>query len=323
MVTSQTQEHTERALGTILYVGGNGPGNYTSIQQAIDDASPGDTVYVYDDASPYYEHLLINKSVNLVGENRTSTVIDAGQNGTVIFIPGDRVTVSGFTLQNSSLDGFEAGVMIIGDYNTIANNIVRSNRANGVVTLCTKVDIGYNNVTGNIITENGVGVNFDSGSFNNISRNVIAGNGDGIIFDEAFNSTVSENIIENNTDTGITSTGSGNNLFLRNQIKRNIKYGVNIYITTNERFIDNNFIGNGRQAYFIQPIIGEIVFLKLKHQLPLHPNHWDGNYWGRKRVMPYPILGLVNLWFDIGIGVQPLVDCCQIDLHPAATPYNI
>ncbi|MHA1376567.1 MAG: hypothetical protein ACTSR7_19990, partial [Promethearchaeota archaeon] len=41
--------------GDTLYVGGNGTGNYTKIQDAIDDANPGDTVFVYDDSSPYYE----------------------------------------------------------------------------------------------------------------------------------------------------------------------------------------------------------------------------------------------------------------------------
>ena len=34
--------------GNTLYVGGTGPGNYTSIQNAVDNASDGDTVFVYD-----------------------------------------------------------------------------------------------------------------------------------------------------------------------------------------------------------------------------------------------------------------------------------
>jgi hypothetical protein len=31
-----------------LYVGGSGPGNFTKIQDAVDNASDGDTVFVYD-----------------------------------------------------------------------------------------------------------------------------------------------------------------------------------------------------------------------------------------------------------------------------------
>jgi len=33
--------------GNTLYVGGSGPNNYTKIQDAIDNASNGDTVFVY------------------------------------------------------------------------------------------------------------------------------------------------------------------------------------------------------------------------------------------------------------------------------------
>jgi hypothetical protein len=43
--------------GNTLYVGGMGPGNYTSIQDAINDAENGDTVFVFDDSAPYYENL--------------------------------------------------------------------------------------------------------------------------------------------------------------------------------------------------------------------------------------------------------------------------
>ena len=34
--------------GDTLYVGGDGPNNYTTIQSAIDDAVDGNTVFVYD-----------------------------------------------------------------------------------------------------------------------------------------------------------------------------------------------------------------------------------------------------------------------------------
>src|SRR4030043_809021 len=56
--------------GNILYVGGSGPNNYTKIQDAINDAIDGDTISVYDDSSPYYENIIIEKSITLIGENR-------------------------------------------------------------------------------------------------------------------------------------------------------------------------------------------------------------------------------------------------------------
>ena len=74
---SMSKSQTFTFEGNILYVGGSGEGNYTSIQDAIDDASNGDTVFVLDDSSPYQmtTWLTIEKSINLIGENRDTTVI--------------------------------------------------------------------------------------------------------------------------------------------------------------------------------------------------------------------------------------------------------
>jgi hypothetical protein len=51
--TEKPSEPTSR--GSWLYVGGSGPGNYSKIQDAVDNTSDGDTVFVYDDASPYLD----------------------------------------------------------------------------------------------------------------------------------------------------------------------------------------------------------------------------------------------------------------------------
>ncbi|KAA0009241.1 MAG: hypothetical protein FE036_00850, partial [Thermoplasmata archaeon] len=47
------------ASENILYVGGSGPNNYTKIQDAIDNASNGDTIKVYNGI--YKENVVINK----------------------------------------------------------------------------------------------------------------------------------------------------------------------------------------------------------------------------------------------------------------------
>src|SRR4030042_2566389 len=61
--------------GNWFYVGGSGPNNYSRIQDAIDNASNGDTVYVFN--GTYYERLAIYSEINLIGENRDNTIIDA------------------------------------------------------------------------------------------------------------------------------------------------------------------------------------------------------------------------------------------------------
>jgi hypothetical protein len=106
--------------GNWLYVGGNGPGNYTKIQDAIDNASDGDTVFVFDDSSPYYEDLTIDISITLYGEDRDTTVL-AGLNGTItINITAARVCVSGFTIKLSA--NWSTAVAIHADSAQIVSN---------------------------------------------------------------------------------------------------------------------------------------------------------------------------------------------------------
>ena len=57
----------EPAGATTLYVGGGGPGNYTTVQEAIDAANDGDTVYVF--GGTYYENVIVNKRLSLIGES--------------------------------------------------------------------------------------------------------------------------------------------------------------------------------------------------------------------------------------------------------------
>jgi parallel beta-helix repeat protein len=86
--------------GNILYVGGSGEGNYTRIQDAIDNASDGVTIFVYKGI--YYEHLKIGKDIDLFGQDKEKTVIDASDIGTAVQI-GGYVNLSGFTIRNAEI----------------------------------------------------------------------------------------------------------------------------------------------------------------------------------------------------------------------------
>ena len=58
---------------TTIYVDANGGADYTKIQDAIDNASDSDTVFVYN--GTYYENLVVNKKIGLIGENKHITII--------------------------------------------------------------------------------------------------------------------------------------------------------------------------------------------------------------------------------------------------------
>ena len=86
---SKIEQPSNLSDGNTYYVGGSGPNNYTRIQDAIDNTTGGDTVFVYDDNSPYYERLVIDKSINLIGENRNTTIVDGGGWKDVIYVSSD------------------------------------------------------------------------------------------------------------------------------------------------------------------------------------------------------------------------------------------
>jgi len=103
-----------------LYVGGTGTGNYSTIQEAIDDASDGDIVFVYDDSSPYVENVVVNKSINLIGEDKYSTAIDGDMSGDGILVTADWVNISGFTIQNCGM--YEEAIVIRSNHSTFTDN---------------------------------------------------------------------------------------------------------------------------------------------------------------------------------------------------------
>ena len=67
-----------------LYVGGNGPGNYSTIQAAIENATHGDTIYVYQGI--YQEYITIDKQITLIGQQKNHTIINATDSATAAML---------------------------------------------------------------------------------------------------------------------------------------------------------------------------------------------------------------------------------------------
>ncbi len=96
--TTQDTEKPTTSRNNWLYVGGSGPGNYTTIQDATDNASDGDTIYIY--SGVYYEHhITINKKINLVGENKENTIINGEGLDNGISCASDFINISNITIK--------------------------------------------------------------------------------------------------------------------------------------------------------------------------------------------------------------------------------
>ena len=110
--------------GNMIYVDKSGGMNYTNIQDAINAANDGETVYVY--SGVYYENIVIDKKINLVGDDRNTVIIDGqGFEDVIVLSPSSNwVNLTGFTIQNSGNQYYDSGINVNSDHNTIAGNII-------------------------------------------------------------------------------------------------------------------------------------------------------------------------------------------------------
>ena len=127
--------------------------NFSTIQGAINDNETlnGHTIVV--DAGSYYEHVVVNKSLSLIGENKYNTVIDGNSTGNVIEVTSNNVNFTGFTIQHGD-NGIYVGDGIFLSFCNIYGNIVRNN-TNGIYLTGSSSN---NNVSYNIITNNRHGI---------------------------------------------------------------------------------------------------------------------------------------------------------------------
>jgi len=165
--------------GNWLYVGGSGPGNYTGIQQAIDNASAGDTVFVFN--GTYVGHLNINKSLTLIGEDKYTTYI-VGYVAFTISIISDWVNMSKFTIQNTGRIG--EGIRIDSSYNTFFDTIIEFPNDN------IRISGDHNNISCNSIYCDTI---YLLGNNNIISDNYVTNNVYGIFITDAWDNIISNN----------------------------------------------------------------------------------------------------------------------------------
>jgi len=198
----------------IIYVDDDGTADYTRIQDAIDNASDGDTVFVY--SGIYYETLSLNKAITIKGENKYTTIIDGKYSGNWsngIKLPHHRFRrlnsqITGFTIQN--FGGAIIKYSPVGGYiNTnISENIITNNYY-GISTSTTigGVHIGLD-ITNNIIENNNMGLDLSCAKDVLIKRNHISSNSIvGIDLDGGIFVRIIQNNIFNNTVDALNNIG--------------------------------------------------------------------------------------------------------------------
>jgi parallel beta-helix repeat protein len=210
-VIPSTAQNTEKqsSRGNWLYVGGSGPGNYTQIQDAIENASNGDTVYVFDESSPYHEQLKIHKSITLSGENRNTTVL-AGLNATLLInITASNVCVSGFTIQQ--FVGYSLAVAISADSTQIVSNrFIGQPRPKPFIVFYGIIALSANNLTilDNEFSENVSAIKLRDSHSSVIKNNSITRGEYAVYLIDCYDTMIMDNRINNSYDNIVTSGGS-------------------------------------------------------------------------------------------------------------------
>jgi len=114
-----------KADPTILYVDDDGGADFTTIQEAVDVASDGDTIYVY--AGVYSESVSVigftSLTIKAEGAGHLDKVVKVNPTPTgstnAFYIISDGVTIEGFEICDTNF-----GIWFEGSYNTFSNNYI-------------------------------------------------------------------------------------------------------------------------------------------------------------------------------------------------------
>jgi len=254
-----------------LYVGGVGAGNYTSIQAAVNAASPGDTVFVY--SGTYREAVTIPKALTLQGQGRDTTIIDGMRTSTTVQINTGPTVLRGFTITNGASRGVSvsapdslvednrvsesySGIYVAGMSRArLLSNIVSSNTGNGI-DLSTSAD---SEVIGNLVSSNGAWGIYLSGSVGNrIEENDVSSNRRGIFLEQSSSNTLARNTAWSNEETSSYNYGAG--IFLRsstgntieeNNLSSNSYNGIRLEYSARNVLRGNSASGNYYGVYLL------------------------------------------------------------------------
>jgi len=275
------------------------PGTYSSVQDAIDNATAGDIVRIGN--GTYMGNMIVNKTITLIGNSTDSVWIIGDGTGPVISVTSPFVNISGISIHSTTKTNGAHGIYCTGDDLTVRDVFV-NNTDNGIYLYfadgCRIVDseLDINNIgsytytgsdnefSGLVITDNpGNGIqlaNSGSGGANRIHDCVITGNGGGStetagVFlwgSGAKNNIIEDNLIDDNLN-GIECRAWGitGNIFRNNIISNSTNHAIRYTNSAGPNvFYHNSFIDNSGDT------IGTISSDEFDEGPLTGGNYWDG-----------------------------------------------
>jgi parallel beta-helix repeat protein len=294
--------HIQSAKASTITV----PDDYPTIQEAVNNANAGDTVFVRN--GTYYEHIVVDKTLSLIGENVESTVLNGTDIDPTMIVEANDVKISGFTFEGWTFSNIVInttnGVIITGNKiifsslgvdvensinATIENNLIDGNGLDNIgvmLAYSSECRIANNTITNAIYD----GIRLWFSNNNSLHQNLIMNNNYGIFFFESSQNTVTENTISKNSGPGIDLESS----------------------SSNNKFMHNNFIDNWTPGFYDSTV-----------------NTWDdgypsgGNYWSDYNGTDFFGGEYQNDTVTDGIGDTPyFVDASNRDNYPLMFPFG-
>ncbi|HDO19149.1 MAG TPA: hypothetical protein ENG74_00310, partial [Thermoplasmatales archaeon] len=211
---------------------------FDSIQQAIDNATEGDTIIV--NANEYRENIIIDKEIKLIGIG--NPIIDCSGN-VGIMVEADNVSIENFTICNGS----------IGIYIDFSDNILVSNcnitNSGEAIKLWDSTNCTITNCTA--INNSWRGIYLDYSNNCTITNCLVSNNNwDGIYLDSSTNCTITDCIVNNNDD-GIYLDYSNNCTITNCTVSNNNWKGIYLYYSTNCTVFSCNISDNHGEGIYM------------------------------------------------------------------------
>jgi len=176
MVFIGSNDGTVYAFGNVLRV----PEDYSTIHEAIDAATPGATIWI--DPGVYYEPLVINKTLTILGKPGSAPTFVGGGSGTAVILSPNS---SGSIIAGVVITNYAQGISIdgasdckiydnimtemvnsgIAEGNNAANNLIYNNifqENSGTAINLTQYSTG-STIYNNTMISNRIGINIESG----------------------------------------------------------------------------------------------------------------------------------------------------------------
>jgi len=212
--------------------------DFETIQEAINANTTLDGHTILVDEGVYFESVVVNKSISLVGEDKFETIIDGGGIGTVVKVKVNNVSIMGFTIQNSG-QSEDSGICLNRTKNSVVND--------------------------SIVKNNYYGISLQNSDNNNVSLNSVFNNSvNGMLLRYSYENNVYKNNVFNNSFVGINLFPASRNLLKSNNVYLNPQQGIHLDASTQNTVIENNVWSNGvglsLTSCFINVIVGNYLF---------------------------------------------------------------